>query len=142
MSTIINQFFEDGTFDDKIRSPLITEYSKRFHSLVAAVQQELEPLGFSLDTRLTSCKTMGGFFIWVQLPVGTHIDGFADKAEAHGVLVSRGPTAAVPRVGGSSLFSDHMRLCFTLEDVQRQQMGVRRLATAFKDLVEETSSGS
>ncbi|THX43747.1 aminotransferase [Aureobasidium pullulans] len=139
MSTIVNQFFEDGTFDDKIRSPLIAEYSKRFHSLIAAVQQELQPLGFSLDTRLTSCKVMGGFFIWVQLPVGTHIDAFADKAEAYGVLVSRGPSAAVPRVGGSSLFCDHMRLCFTLEDVQRQRMGIHRLAAAYKHLVEGSS---
>lgn len=134
MSTIINQFFEDGIFDDKIRRPLITEYSKRFHSLIAAVQQELEPLGFSLDTRLTNCKINGGFFIWVKLPVGTHIDAFADKAEAYGVLVSRGPSAAVPRVGESSLFCDHMRLCFTLEDVQRQRMGIRKLAAAYNDL--------
>jgi DNA-binding transcriptional MocR family regulator len=134
MSTIINQIFEDKTFDDKIRRPLIEEYSNRFHSLIAAVKQELQPLGFSLDSSLTSCKTMGGFFIWVRLPVGTHIDAFADKAKAYGVLVSRGHLAAVPKVGGSSLFCDHMRLCFTPEDVQRQRTGIRRLAAAYRDL--------
>ncbi|KAI4718675.1 aminotransferase [Aureobasidium sp. EXF-10727] len=133
MSTIINEFFEDGTFDDKIRSPLISEYSKRFHSLVATVEQELCPLGFLLHEQLTNSKIMGGFFIWVRLPAGIHIDVFAEAAKAHGVLVSRGPSSAVPRPQTALMpFADHMRLCFTFEPPERQEQGVRRLAEAYR----------
>jgi hypothetical protein len=43
----------------------ITEYSKRYHSLVAAVKQDLCPLGFQLEEQTTNTNIMGGFFMWV-----------------------------------------------------------------------------
>ncbi|CAD0083706.1 unnamed protein product, partial [Aureobasidium vineae] len=135
MSSIINEIFEQGTFDEQIRKSLISEYSTRFHSLVAAIKQDLYPLGFRLDEKLTNGKIMGGFFIWLRLPDGVDVDVLAEKAEQFGVLVSRGPLAAVPRTQTNSLpFGDHMRLCFTFESAEDQQKGIMRLAEAYKSL--------
>lgn len=131
MSTIINVLLERDFPRAHIEKTLIPEYSRRYNLFLAAIKNDLYPLGFRLNEAVINSKTVGGFFVWLQLPDGIDCYQLAARAAKHGVSFSIGPTTAVTRPLEVDLpFKNFIRLCFTFEEDHRLVEGVRRIALA------------
>lgn len=131
MSTIINELFKENFLKAHIEKTLIPEYARRYALFLAAIKHDLYPLGFRLDESVINRETVGGFFMWLQLPDGIDCYQLAARAAKHGVSFSIGPTTAVTRPLEVDLpFKNFIRLCFTFEEDHRLVEGVRRIALA------------
>lgn len=131
MSTIVSKLLENDFLKTHIEETLVPEYSRRYHLLVVTIKHHLYPLGFSLNDSVINEDTVGGFFVWLQLPNGINDHELAVKAKKHGVSFSAGSTSAVSRPTGTvTPFGTFVRLCYTYEEDARLVEGVRRIARA------------
>ncbi|CAG7956274.1 unnamed protein product [Penicillium olsonii] len=135
-AAIIDQLFPDA-IADHLRNDLIPSYASQYHTLVAAIDQYLVPLGVTVS-RLGTVS--GGYFIWIKLPAGVHATQVAEQAQEAKVRVASGVVFQVPNDPSDTpaVFDDHLRLCFAWEASRQLTEGVRRLAR----VLERMSTGT
>ncbi|PSK51852.1 Aromatic amino acid aminotransferase [Elsinoe australis] len=128
-SAYLKELLISGWLPNHIFNTLQAEYSKRYRILRSALEKYVVPLG----CRITEPSTyMGGYFIWVRLPEGIDGDELAVKcSKEQDLVVISGSLFEVP-VPGRLRHNDHIRLCFSWEDVSVLEEGARRLAEALR----------
>ncbi|KAJ5574829.1 hypothetical protein N7450_008728 [Penicillium hetheringtonii] len=128
-STIIDQLLPSGFLENHIRHVLQPAYAERYHLLLSAVREHLEPLGVTIAQASTTVA--GGYFMWISIPSPLRAGDIVARAQqeenlrlAPGTLfeVQGDPHAVVDR------FASHIRLCFAWEEPRHLTEGVRRLS--------------
>lgn len=124
---IVYRFCSSGDFSGHVEM-LRGFYRVRYQAMIEALQKEMPP-GVSW-TRPT-----GGFFIWVTLPPGLDAGSFLEESILE---------AKVSYVIGSPFISDQsvtncLRLAFSVEDPDRIQEGIARLAKVIRGRIERPS---
>ncbi|PGG97996.1 hypothetical protein GX51_07038 [Blastomyces parvus] len=110
-STFVRELLASNALQTHIRTVLQPAYSKRYHTLSAAVRKHLFPLGVSLpndpaNTRSTETDPnanttstrgissqsgiAGGYFLWLRLPPGLRASKLAKKAQEEENLIIAG----------------------------------------------------
>lgn len=125
---MIASLMETGWLEPHIRQTLCTAYAERYHLLMGAIQEHLEPLGI---TAPVSSPVAGGYFIWISLPAPLSAVEVVKRAQTDENL-RLAPGTLFQVAGGSDAASDrfqeNIRLCFAWEEPRHLTEGVRRLA--------------
>lgn len=125
-----------------IREKLIPAYSKRYNILMGAITTHLLPLGFSLPQ--SDRAVTGGYFTWLTLPdkLQTAAQALAKRCQAEeNVIIAAGKIFEVP--GDDDVkFEGNVRLCWSWEEEERLEEGVRRVGIVAKKMLEEVESGN
>ncbi|MFO8241176.1 MAG: hypothetical protein R6T90_09295 [Dissulfuribacterales bacterium] len=77
--------------------------------------------------------TQGGYFLWVKLPDGVDTHSLKKAASAYKVNFIPGS-----RTSPQGSFQQYLRLSISYNDEVRLQLGVQRLAEAFKGAAENS----
>lgn len=104
---------------------MIPAYAANYHTLLAAIEAHLVPLGVTVPQR---GDLVGGYFIWLQLPPGVDAAVVAKEAKDEKLSISPGHAFEVPNDPARNVFPNHLRLCFAWEESRQLTEGVRRLA--------------
>ncbi|KAJ5991466.1 Pyridoxal phosphate-dependent transferase major region subdomain 1 [Penicillium canescens] len=138
MSTFINELLEDHFLPGYIADALIPLGRKRHRLLASAIKRYLGPLGVSFTPDPETSPVVGGYYIWVQLPVTVNATRVCHYAlEEQNLVLGNGEVFAVP--GRDSLGRDlhrRLRLCFMWEDEERLVEGVERLGAVIENLID------
>jgi DNA-binding transcriptional MocR family regulator len=106
-----------------------------------AIGVHLLPLGFSLPQ--SSRSVIGGYFTWLTLPekLKTASQVLTTRCrEEENVIVAAGKIFEVP--GDDAVkFEGNIRLCWSWEDEERLEEGVRRVGVVARKMLEEVESG-
>ena len=106
-----------------------------------AISVHLLPLGFSLPQ--SSRSVIGGYFTWLTLPekLKTAAQVLATRCrEGENVIVAAGKIFEVP--GDEAVkFEGNIRLCWSWEEEERLEEGVRRIGVVARRMLEEVDSG-
>ncbi|KAL4973397.1 pyridoxal phosphate-dependent transferase [Aspergillus desertorum] len=137
-STMVDQLVSSGFLQKHIDEVLRPAYASRYYRLMSAIQTLLYPLGVTLP--FTGPSLVGGYFIWAALPGPLRASDLAPVAlQEHGVRVAAGDLFRVQgdRAEGKNEFGSFVRLCFACESEEKLAEGVRRLACAIRQMIEQ-----
>jgi DNA-binding transcriptional MocR family regulator len=115
--SIVYEFCSSGRIRQSIET-VKTALAERVERLSAALERELP------DARFTPPE--GGYFMWVELPEGTDVDGLFTAAAERGVAFVKG-TDFLLDGGGNTL-----RLAYSGVTTDQIDEGVARLAEAYR----------
>jgi DNA-binding transcriptional MocR family regulator len=110
--------------------------------MVSTIRKRLTPLGVTFSPDPERITVIGGYCIWVKLPVSLDADKVCEKAlDTQNLDLGNGNLFAVPG-GGSQCVDLHrcLRLCFMWEDDEHLVEGVNRLAIVIEALLESKQS--
>lgn len=106
-----------------------------------AIETHLLPLGFSLPQSRRA--VIGGYFTWLTLPakLKTAAQELADRCKAdEGVIIAPGKIFEVP--GDDAVkFEGNVRLCWSWEEEERLEEGIRRVGVVAGKMLEEVEGG-
>ena len=107
--------------------------------MIAAVQRHLLPLGVTLPQ--TDREVVGGYFIWLSLPVDVKADELAITClKEENLIIGQGSLFGVYGDRESVDLDRDVRLCFSWEDEPALEEGVHRLARALGRMLDEAKS--
>lgn len=132
VASYIHQLLASNTLQKHILRTLQPAYSRRYHAMMAAITQQLFPLGVSIPQ--ANADVAGGYFIWLKLPEPLTGKVITRKAAEQQVLtIPEGDAFQVQGDEGSGVsFQSHIRLCFSYETEHNLVEGVERLAQLIK----------
>ena len=107
-----------------------------------AIALHLRPLGFSVPQ--SSRSVVGGYFTWLTLPekLKTAAEALARKCkEEEGVIIAAGKIFEVPGDDGVK-FEGNVRLCWSWEEEDRLEEGVKKIGVVAMNMLEEVESGN
>lgn len=138
VASYIHQLLASNTLQKHILCTLQPAYSRRYHTMMAAIMEQLLPLGVS--TPQANADVAGGYFIWLKLPEPLTSKIITRKAAEEQVLsISEGNAFQVQGDEGSGLsFQSHIRLSFSYETEDNLVEGVERLARLIKKELESS----
>jgi DNA-binding transcriptional MocR family regulator len=132
-ATFVASLLETGELQEHIFECLQPNYRRRYCKMLDAIRCHLVPLGAVLPEE---DKVVGGYFVWVKLPVNAVV--LAKKAkEVENLVVAEGAIFEVPGDREVANFPNEIRLCFAWEDEERLVEGIERLASVVKLMLEE-----
>ena len=102
--------------------------------MLDAIRRHLVPLGATLPQE--NREVVGGYFIWVRLPVNAVALAKMAKKVAN-LIVAEGAIFEVPGDREVANFPNEIRLCFAWEDEERLAEGIERLASLVKLMLTE-----
>ncbi|KAJ5776649.1 Pyridoxal phosphate-dependent transferase major region subdomain 1, partial [Penicillium nucicola] len=139
MSTFINELLEDHFLPEYITNVLIPQGRRRYDVLASAIKKHLGHLGVSFTPDPETTSVVGGYFIWIQLPVALNATQVCRSAlEEQNLVLGTGEFFAVP--GRASVERDlhrRLRLCLMWEDEERLVEGVERLEAVIESLIHD-----
>ncbi|KAK5132527.1 hypothetical protein LTR08_008911 [Meristemomyces frigidus] len=146
-STYLTHLLTTGSLQKHIHTTLLPAYSRRYHTLTAAVTTYLLPLGFALAAQ-PGREVVGGYFIWLALPESLAADALAENCRTgiidsanegagKGVVIAPGSIFEVPGDEHAARFDGHIRLCFAWEEESELAEGVRRVGVVARGMLEE-----
>ncbi|KAF2756894.1 PLP-dependent transferase [Pseudovirgaria hyperparasitica] len=140
-STFVSDMLETGALQTYILDVLQPAYSRRYRTMLAAIQTYLLPLGVALPQ--TDREVVGGYFIWLTLPHKLDSDELVKRAtEEENLVVAGGRLFEVPGDTQNADFSNDIRLCFAWEDEDRLREGIERLATVIRGMLKGGNASS
>lgn len=138
MSTFINELLETDTLQQHISTKVVPEGRRRNSLMVSTIRKRLVPLGVTFSPDPERSTMVGGYSIWVKLPVHLDASQVCEKAlDTQNLELGNGNLFSVP--GGGSQCADlhrYLRLCFMWEDDEHLVEGVNRLAVIIEALLE------
>ncbi|KAJ5460375.1 uncharacterized protein N7458_001927 [Penicillium daleae] len=142
MSTFVNDLMETNTLQQHISTKLVSEGRRRYSLMVSIIRKRLTPLGVTFSPDPERATLIGGYYVWVKLPVLLDADQVCQKAlETQNLDLGNGSLFAVP--GGGSRDADlyrSLRLCLMWEDGEYLVEGVDRLARVIEALLKSEES--
>lgn len=142
MSTFVNDLMETNTLQQHISTKLVSEGRRRYSLMVSIIRKRLTPLGVTFSPDPERATLIGGYYVWVKLPVPLDADQVCQKAlETQNLDLGNGSLFAVP--GGGSRDADlyrSLRLCLMWEDGEYLVEGVDRLAKVIEALLKSEES--
>lgn len=136
MSTFVNELLETNKLQQHISTKLVPEGLRRYLLMVSTIRKRLTPLGVTFTPDPERTALIGGYYVWVKLPVPLGVDQVCQKAlEMQNLDLGNGRLFAVP-AGGSSCVALHrcLRLCFMWEGDEHLVEGINRLAVVLETL--------
>lgn len=137
MSTFINELLETDTLQQHLSTKVVPEGHRRYSLMVSTIRKHLTPLGVTFSPDPERTTMVGGYYVWVKLPVPLDADQVCERAlDTQNLEVGNGNLFSVP--GRRSQCVDRqrcLRLCFMWEDDEHLVEGVNRLATVIKALL-------
>ena len=132
-STYVDRLLRTGGIQGHIFNVLQPAYSRRYKTLVQAVQAELGPLGVTLPQQ--NRAVVGGYFIWLTLPAEVNAEELAQRCQEEGrVIIAPGSIFEVP--GDDSVsFGQGVRLTFSWVDPVEMVQGVQRMKTVLESML-------
>ena len=116
-SALVKEVIDLGLLDENI-GRLRATYSERADSMHLAIRDRFGEL-------VKYKKPSGGYYFWLHFPGGLNTAKLLPVAERHGVSYRPGNAFSE-----SGLFTDFLRLTYTLYEKEELEEGVRRLADA------------
>jgi DNA-binding transcriptional MocR family regulator len=107
-----------------------------------AIAVHLRPLGFSVPQ--SSRAVIGGYFTWLTLPekLKTAAEALARRCREEGdVIIAAGKIFEVPGDDGVQ-FEGNVRLCWSWEEEDRLEEGVKKIGLVAMKMLEEVESGN
>jgi 2-aminoadipate transaminase len=120
MQRVLLEYCRAGRLDPDVRDRVRT-YQAHRDVMARAVREQMPEVRFDLPD--------GGYYLWLRLPEAMDGDRLAASAEAHGVRVL--PSSHFHATPGPG---NHVRLAYSHASPSEIVEGVRRLASAFKDV--------
>lgn len=138
MSTFVNELLETNTLQQHISAKLIPEGRRRYSLIISNIQQRLVPVGVTFSPDPERTALVGGYYVWVKLPVPLSADQVCWKAlQTQNLTLGNGNLFSVPQGGSSSADShQNLRLCFMWEDDDYLVEGINRLAIVIESLLD------
>ena len=137
MAACISRMLDSGSLQEHIAETLKPTYARRYRKMVAAIGSNLTPLGVTYNQ--SNQTTAGGYFIWLTLPHPLMADNIAKCAHRDQNLSV--PEGTLFEVQGADANGNHLnrniRLCFTWEDEDLLEPGIKRLAQVICQMLAE-----
>ncbi|KAI0144418.1 pyridoxal phosphate-dependent transferase [Xylariaceae sp. FL1272] len=146
-AVFVERLLSSGALERHISNVLIPTYEKRYHAMVGAIKEHLEPLGVRItigkpysDSKTDGKNIMGGFFLLVTLPKATlSTPALAklalDKYElkfAHGIMfVVKGDAESKRRCDHG--YERTVRLCWAYHEEKEIIDGIVRMRDLLVD---------
>ncbi|KAN0096795.1 PLP-dependent transferase [Hyaloscypha variabilis] len=129
VATMMAEFLRSGELERHIKEVLNPAYEKRYGIMMRAIQKYLEPLGIrSGEVAADGRDIFGGYFLWLELPLGVCAETVADRAKVEeNLIVAPGYIFEVEN-DPSIKFQNSLRLCFAWEGEADLEDGIARLA--------------
>lgn len=130
-----------GDFTEHLNKTLLPAYTRRFRLLTAAVDQYLVPLGIELpqDDR----TIVGGYFVWFALPAPLKADDLTERvAKEESVIIAPGSLFGVYGDEMTDDLKRKVRLCFSWEEEDLLEEGVKRLALVVQKMLHEAGQAN
>lgn len=136
VATMITEVLKNGDVQEHISSVLIPSYARRWAKMMSAIEEYLVPLGISVSkVSLSGKDVFGGYFIWFELPEGMSAARVATRAkEDQNLVVAHGNLFEVYGDEDAVKFHRWTRVCFSWEDEEILEEGIRRLAEVVKNI--------
>lgn len=132
-ATIMAKLIESGDLQHHIFTTLQPAYSRRYHRMMAAIEEHLVPLGIKLHQ--SNQKTTGGYFVWFSLPHRLRADEVATKAkEEENLIIKEGTSFGVWGDSEGQGLEGKIRLSFSWEEEGLLTEGIERLAEVIRDM--------
>lgn len=120
---------------------LCPAYGTRYKTLITAVRQHLQPLGFTIPQ--PDREVAGGYFLWLALPKGVRGTELATRLQAEeNLIVAPGKIFEVPGDEEAVPCDSSIRLCFAWEAEEKIRSGVERIAATTKLLLAAKEDGA
>ena len=137
MAVVLTELVRTGQLQNHISTALQPAYVERYACMIDRIQEMLIPLGVSLPgpTR----EITGGYFIWIELPIGLNADDLTRRAaEERNLILAPGSYFAVPGVEDYNKRLDRsIRLCLAWEDLDLLRDGIERLAYMIREMLQD-----
>ncbi|KAK0627803.1 pyridoxal phosphate-dependent transferase [Immersiella caudata] len=126
-AAMITELVTSGELDEHLETNTRPALQARHARTVAAVKRELGECGVEvLESSEKGKNVYGGYFVWLTLPEGGPDAGeVAERAKREENLVVA--PGKLFEVGEGAKFGRNIRLCFSWEDMEDVEEGVRRL---------------
>jgi DNA-binding transcriptional MocR family regulator len=136
VATMITEVLKNGDLQEHVSSVLIPSYARRWAKMMSAIEEYLVPLGISVSkVSLSGKDVFGGYFIWFELPEGMSAARVATRAkEDQNLIVAHGNLFEVYGDEDAVKFHRWIRVCFSWEDEEILEEGIRRLAEVVKNI--------
>jgi DNA-binding transcriptional MocR family regulator len=133
---MITEVLKNGDLQEHINSVLIPSYARRWAKMMSAIEEYLVPLDISVSkVSLSGKDVFGGYFIWFELPEGMSAARVATRAkEDQNLIVAHGNLFEVYGDEDAVKFHRWIRVCFSWEDEEILEEGIRRLAEVVKNI--------
>jgi len=125
-----------GELQRHVFGTLQPRLADRYAALRGAVERLLRPLGAEIEGQSGQLAVVGGYFLWVRVPVDAVRLARGAKDEQN-LVVAEGAIFEVPGDREVARFPNHVRLCFAWEEEDRLVEGVERLATVLKRMLDD-----
>eukprot|EP01052_Picozoa_sp_SAG31_P021413 SAG31_NODE_1655_length_7621_cov_3.211912_2_plen_339_part_00 len=112
---------------------LLDIYREGLEVLTKVLRQYEADCGWSVTSpqpKISAKQTLGGFFVWLQLPPPLLARDVIATAEAHHNVTAMIGERCCPTFGAGELLRDRLRLCFAFLPKNKLEEGVHRLARA------------
>lgn len=137
-ATFIARLLEKGELQSHVFGTLQPAYERRWRAMMGAVEKYLLPLGAKLPQQKKDM--VGGYFIWLTLPVNAV--KLAKRAkEEENLIVAEGAIFEVPGDREVANFPNNIRLCFAWEDDEKLREGIERLGRVLRGMLGEADGG-
>ncbi|GIZ46137.1 hypothetical protein CKM354_000927600 [Cercospora kikuchii] len=140
-STYLTRLLQTGQIQNHIKTVLCPAYGTRYRTLITAVRQHLQPLGFTIPQ--PDREVAGGYFLWLGLPKGVRGTELATRLQAEeNLIVAPGKIFEVPGDEEAVACDSSIRLCFAWEAEEKIRSGVERIAATTKVLLAAKEDGA
>ncbi|KAH9872285.1 hypothetical protein IAQ61_005120 [Plenodomus lingam] len=139
----VAEILESEELQRYVYDTLQPAYGSRYRRMVEAINTHLIPLGVRIPQ--TDREVVGGYFIWMTLPLPLNGSVLAQRAkEEENVVVAQGEIFQVPRDTEypGTAFGNEVRVCFAWEDEDMLAEGIERLARVIGRMLDEEDTTS
>ncbi|KAI9877797.1 MAG: hypothetical protein M1830_002768 [Pleopsidium flavum] len=136
VATFLAQLLEKGEVQKHISDVLLPAHARRHNKMMKAIETYLFPLGVTMEPAQPGRTVVGGYFLWFSLPEGLTGHQLTLRAkEEENVVLANGDLFEVWGDESAASFRREIRVCFTWEDEELLDEGIRRVADVIKRLL-------
>ncbi|KAF2735695.1 PLP-dependent transferase [Polyplosphaeria fusca] len=140
-ATFVAETVASGELQSYVYDVLQPAYGKRYQKMVAAINQNLVPLGVKVPQ--TDRDVVGGYFIWLTLPKPLKGAVVTQRAkDDENLIVAQGEIFEVPGDTEFAHFESDLRVCFAWEEEDALAEGIQRLGRVIRSLQDEDGMDS
>jgi len=134
------ELLKSGDLQRHIVNVLQPTYARRYHAMISAIEKYLVPLDVQLPQ--AGGEVVGGYFIWLTLPLPLLADEVAIEArQDENLIIGPGPLFGVYGDADEVGLKDKVRLCFSWEEEELLPEGIQRLSRVIRAMQNEQLAG-
>ena len=133
VAAFLQNMLVTGTLQEHVYHYLQPAYARRYHKLIAAIDQHLLPLGLTMPQ--AEKDVAGGYFVWLTLPKPLNAENITKRAlhdEELTIIAGSRFIVEGDESNPDTTFERDFRICFAWEDEDVLTDAVVRLANVVK----------